>query len=79
METAIVAVLATPIIIFMVIVAPIWLVLHYRSKNKMSQGLSEQEAIQFRELVQKAEQLKERVRSLERILDQEHPDWRKYN
>ncbi len=79
METAIVAVLATPIIIFMVIVAPIWLVLHYRSKSKMSQGLSEQEAIQFRELVQKAEQLKERVRSLERILDQEHPDWRKYN
>lgn len=79
MDVALLGLLVTPIIIFMVIVAPIWLILHYRSKNKISQGLTEQEALQFREIVQKAEQLKERVRSLERILDQEHPDWRKYN
>jgi len=79
MDVALLGLLVTPIIIFMVIVAPIWLILHYRSKNKISQGLTEQEALQFREIVQQAEQLKERVRSLERILDQEHPDWRKYN
>lgn len=30
-------VLMAPIIIFMVIVAPIWLVLHYRSKRQVSQ------------------------------------------
>ncbi|HLV47857.1 MAG TPA: envelope stress response membrane protein PspB [Aliidiomarina sp.] len=73
------SILIAPVIIFMIIVAPTWLVLHYRSKEKISGGFNESEATQLRELVSKAEQLKDRVRALERILDQEHPDWRKYN
>ena len=40
-------VLMAPIIIFMVIVAPIWLVLHYRSKRQVSQGLTEEEFSQL--------------------------------
>ncbi|TMO90876.1 envelope stress response membrane protein PspB, partial [Pseudoalteromonas sp. S3178] len=36
-------VLMAPLIIFMVIVAPLWLILHYRSKKQVSQGLSEHE------------------------------------
>lgn len=78
METAVIILLIVPVIIFMLIVAPIWLVLHYRSKHKLNQGLSESEALQFRELVDKADTLKQRVQTLERILDQEHPDWKKY-
>lgn len=79
MSASITALLTGPLIVFMVIVAPIWLILHYRSKQKINEGFSENEAIQLIELARKAEQLKERVRALERILDQEHPDWRKYN
>ncbi|MFT6690310.1 MAG: phage shock protein B, partial [Colwellia sp.] len=33
-------IIVAPVIIFMIIVAPIWLVLHYRSKKQVSQGLS---------------------------------------
>ncbi|RUO44204.1 envelope stress response membrane protein PspB [Aliidiomarina taiwanensis] len=79
MDTAVIILLIVPVIIFMLIVAPIWLVLHYRSKHKLNQGLSENETLQFRELVDKADKLKQRVHALERILDQEHPDWKKYN
>ena len=79
METAVIILLIVPVIIFMLIVAPVWLVLHYRSKHKLNQGLSENEALQFRALVDKADTLKQRVHALERILEQEHPDWKKYN
>ncbi len=34
--------LLAPLIIFMIFVAPIWLILHYRSKRQVSQGLTEQ-------------------------------------
>ena len=48
-------ILVAPIIIFMVIVAPLWLILHYRSKKQVSQGLSEHEHRQLIELANKAE------------------------
>jgi len=65
-----------PIIIFMVIVAPIWLILHYRSKRQVSQGLSEEEYIQLSELSELADKMADRIKTLEAILDAETPDWR---
>ena len=65
-----------PVIIFMVIVAPIWLVLHYRSKGQVSQGLSEEEYVQLSELSEMADQMSERIHTLEAILDAETPNWR---
>ncbi len=65
-----------PVIIFMVIVAPIWLVLHYRSKGQVSQGLSEEEYIQLSELSETADKMADRIKTLEAILDVETPDWR---
>ena len=65
-----------PVIIFMVIVAPIWLVLHYRSKGQVSQGLSEEEYIQLSDLSEAADKMADRIRTLEAILDVETPDWR---
>ncbi|MCC5856451.1 MAG: envelope stress response membrane protein PspB [Idiomarina sp.] len=67
-----------PIILFVLFVAPIWVILHYRSKNKIKEGLSAQDAEQFRALVDKAESMRERIKTLEDILDAEHPSWRKY-
>ena len=40
-------ILMAPIIIFLIIVAPIWLILHYRSKRQVSQGLTEEEYSQL--------------------------------
>ncbi|RHW75608.1 MULTISPECIES: envelope stress response membrane protein PspB [Colwelliaceae] len=69
-------IIMAPVIIFMVIVAPIWLVLHYRSKGQVSQGLSEEEYVQLSELSEMADQMSERIHTLEAILDAETPNWR---
>ncbi|MGX9461351.1 envelope stress response membrane protein PspB [Shewanella sp. A14] len=68
--------LIAPIIIFMVVVAPIWLVLHYRSKRQVSQGLTEEEFNQLNDLIAKAEKMSSRIETLEAILDTESPEWR---
>lgn len=69
-------IIVAPVIIFMIIVAPIWLVLHYRSKKQVSQGLSQEEYIQLSELSEIADHMGERIQSLEAILDAETPNWR---
>jgi phage shock protein B len=68
-------VIVAPVIIFMVIVAPIWLVLHYRSKKQVSQGLSQEEYIQLSELSEVADNMADRIQTLEAILDAETPNW----
>ncbi|MDO7086086.1 envelope stress response membrane protein PspB [Pseudocolwellia sp. AS88] len=65
-----------PIVIFLVVVAPIWLVLHYRSKRQLSQGLSEEEYAQLSELSELADKMTDRIKTLEAILDVETPEWR---
>ena len=65
-----------PVIIFMVVVAPIWLILHYRSKGQVSQGLSEEEYIQLSDLSEAADKMADRIKTLEAILDAETPEWR---
>jgi phage shock protein B len=69
-------VIVAPVIIFMVVVAPIWLVLHYRSKKQVNQGLSQEEYIQLAELSEAADVMAERISTLEAILDEETPNWR---
>ena len=65
-----------PLILFMIFVAPIWVIMHYRSKNKMGQGLSDQELTQLNELAHRAEKMADRIKTLEAILDAESPKWR---
>ncbi|WP_088331766.1 envelope stress response membrane protein PspB [Lacimicrobium sp. SS2-24] len=72
----VVALLIAPIIIFMIFVAPIWLIMHYRSKKQVAQGLSEEEYASLTELAQKAEVMNERIQTLEALLDAEAPQWR---
>lgn len=69
-------IIMAPVIIFMIIVAPIWLVLHYRSKKQVSQGLSQEEYIQLSELSEVADNMADRIQTLEAILDAETPNWR---
>lgn len=73
----VVGIIVAPIIIFMIFVAPIWLILHYRSQRQVSQGLTQAEMENLNELAHKAEVLGERVKTLESILDAEAPQWRK--
>ena len=68
--------ISAPIIIFMVIVAPLWIIMHYRSQRKLNEGLSQQELLQLQELAHQAERMQERIKKLEAILDAEAPQWR---
>ncbi|WP_298769367.1 envelope stress response membrane protein PspB [uncultured Shewanella sp.] len=70
-------ILIVPIIIFLVIVAPIWLVLHYRSKRKVEQGLTEDEFVLLNDLKLQADKMSQRIETLETILDSQAPQWRK--
>lgn len=69
-------IIIAPVILFMVVVAPIWLVLHYRSKKQINQGLSQEEYIQLSELSEMADSMADRIQTLESILDVETPNWR---
>jgi phage shock protein B len=76
MEELFVILTGTSLIIFTLIVAPIWLILHYRSKKQVSQGLTENEVHTLQDLAAKEEQMSERIKTLEAILDAESPNWR---
>lgn len=69
-------VVAAPLIVFMVIVAPLWIVFHYITQWKNSKGLSQEDEALLAELWASAEKMEERISTLERILDAEAPDWR---
>ncbi len=66
-----------PAVIFMLVVAPCWIWMHYRSKQKASGTLSETEREELESLAMQAEQMLERIDTLEAILDAQTPDWRK--
>lgn len=67
--------LALPII-FLVIVMPLWLVLHYLSKSRAKKTLSKADEETLADLWTLSEKLERRVESLETILDREATGWR---
>ena len=65
--------LEVPLILFLVIVAPIWIIAHYVTRWRMAKSLSPEDEKQFAELWQIAERMEERIDSVERILEAEEP------
>jgi phage shock protein B len=65
-----------PTVLFLVIVAPIWIVMHYRSVNRSSRSLSEDDRESIDTMLVTVDKLNERIASLEAILDADHPNWR---
>ena len=76
MEEFFIVAVGVPMILFMLFVAPTWLVLHYRGKRQINKGLSENDYKDLQILAEKAEQMSERIKTLETILDTEAPQWR---
>ena len=76
MEEFFIVAVGVPMILFMLFVAPTWLILHYRSKRQLGKGLSENDVKDLQILADRAEQMSERIKTLECILDTEHPQWR---
>jgi phage shock protein B len=64
------------LVIFLVVVLPIWLVMHYLTRNSADRKLSGKDELLLEELNESARKMEDRIRSLERILDADSPDWR---
>jgi phage shock protein B len=63
--------LEAPLIVFLVVVAPIWIVAHYVTRWRMAKTLSPEDEKQFAGLWKTVERMEERMGNIERILDAE--------
>lgn len=66
-----------PAVLFLVIVAPIWLVLHYITRWRSHRALSSEDERMLVDLWQSAKRMEQRIVTLEKILDAEAPHWRR--
>lgn len=64
-------------IIFMVVVAPIWIVAHYLTRWRKSRKLSSADERSLGELYEAARKMEARMAALESVLDAEAPGWRR--
>lgn len=69
--------LTIALIVFLVIPAPLFIVLHFITKWKQSREISGGDEKLLEELWRMSQRLEERMESLETILDSELPDWRR--
>jgi phage shock protein B len=65
-----------PTVLFMVVVMPIWLVMHYRAKGKTGRGLANDDQAILDDLLRTLDSLSARMATLESILDERNPRWR---
>ena len=65
-----------PTILFLVIVAPMWLTMHYRSVNRASRGLTREDRESIEHMLVTVDKLTDRIEALESILDADHREWR---
>lgn len=68
--------LEVPLILFTVVVVPIWLIMHYRSQNSASKSMTPEDEKLLSDLWQSTQRMEDRIRSLERILDADTPEWK---
>ncbi len=68
--------LFVPTLAFTCLVAPVWIFMHYRSKQRAQGALSQEERDELEALSGKAVRMLERIETLEAILDHESPGWR---
>ncbi len=66
-----------PTILFLVVVAPMWITMHYRSVNRSSRSLNAEDRGSIEQMLETVDKLTDRIGTLESILDDDHPAWRK--
>lgn len=64
------------LVLFLVVVAPIWIVAHYATSWRTARIMSKEQERVLGELWETARRMEDRVESLERVLDAEAPGWR---
>lgn len=69
--------LAIALIVFFLIPAPLFIVLHFITRWKQSREISGGDEKMLEDMWQLSQRLETRLESLETILDSELPDWRR--
>ena len=65
-----------PTILFLVVVVPMWITMHYRSVNRSSRSLTQEDRVSIEQMLETVDKLIDRIATLESILDDDHPQWR---
>lgn len=65
-----------PTILFLTVVMPIWITMHYRSVSRSSRHLNHDDREAVEHMLETVDKLSDRIQALESILDVDHPDWR---
>jgi phage shock protein B len=63
-------------ILFLTIVAPLWISAHYGTRWRKSRGISREDEKTLAELLESARRIEQRVEGLEKLLDVQSPGWR---
>lgn len=66
----------TIFILLIVVVAPVWITMHYITLWKKQGGITAEDQDVLSTLKANSEKLESRLDIMERILDEEVPDWR---
>ena len=67
---------SVPMTLLILMVALTWIVMHYRSLNRSSRSLTEEDRQSLEAMLVAVDQLVDRIESLESILEADHPNWR---
>ena len=68
--------LFVPLLVFLLIVLPMWIRAYYRDRDRQSRALSDDEWQEIRRTLELTEKLEQRLATLEAILDSDHRGWR---
>ncbi len=68
--------LEAPLIIFLAVVAPVWIIAHYVTRWRTVKSLTSEEETILSDLWESAAKMESRIAILEQILDAEAPGWR---
>jgi phage shock protein B len=63
-------------ILFLTIVAPLWISAHYGTRWRKARGISREDEKTLTDLLQSAQRIERRVEGLEKLLDVQSPGWR---
>jgi len=66
-------------VLLIVVVIPLWIIFHYVTKWKAMKGFTPEDEASLTDLRNSADRLEDRLRTMERIMDDEVPDWRSRN
>ncbi len=81
-DTQLMGYLFIPLVLFLVVVLPVWIVFHYLTKWKLmkagelGEGRVAVDRKELKQMSDTAKKLEQRIASLEKILDEEAPGWR---